>query len=184
MFWPVAYMLMLAAIAVLIKYNTTKRAMVFLFVFLSIQVLDFFPSYQNINYAETPWVSPLQSHLWNRFMEKSEHIVFIPAKRQYDYYVPFALLAANHRKTINVGYTARKNYKDRKIYAENVLSKFMEGKVRNDTLYIIHNSAYLHSPESPAEFIWGNLDGYSIIAPKIETYGGEQVKLEPWPTSG
>jgi hypothetical protein len=109
-FWPVAYMLMLAAIAILMKYNITKRAMVCFSVCLSIQVLDFGPSPQNRLHAKTPWISPLQSHLWNRFMEKSEHIVFIRANRQYDYYFPFALLAANHRKTINVGDTARKKY--------------------------------------------------------------------------
>jgi len=107
-------------------------------------------------------------------MEKLEHIVFIPGNRQYDHYFPLAFLAANHGKTINVGDTARKKYKDRKIYAETVLSRFMEEKVRNDSLYIIHNSVYGHSAESPAEFSWGNLDGYTIIAPKIETDGANK----------
>ena len=180
MFWPVTYMLMLASIAILIKYNSSKRAIIFLFIFVGFQVLDFFPWYQNINYDKSSWASPLHSSLWNRLMEKSEHIVFVPAIRNHDDYVPFALLSANHGKTINVGYAARIDHKARKIYRENLLQEFKEGKLISNALYVVKNG-YLYSPKSSSDFRWGILDGYTIIVPKIN--GIEESELTPWPIS-
>lgn len=177
MFWPVTYILMLTSIAILIKFNSHKRAILFLFIFIGFQVIDLFSFYQNINFAGS-WESPLRSKLWIELMEKSEHIVFIPAITDGDEYVPFALLAATNAKTINVGYTARTNHKDEESYKNNLLQEFKQGKLMNNTLYVI-NMGYLYPPRSSSFFIWGILDGYAIIAPKIDKK--QKAELTPWP---
>ncbi len=178
MFWPVTYMLMLATIAVLVKHNSPQKAVIFLFVFVSIQLLDFSPWYKNINFDKHSWTSPLHSPLWDKLMKISDHIVFIPAIRDQDDYIPFALLAANHGKTINIGSTARTNNKDRNIYKEELLQKFKEGKLINNTLYVV-KYGYLYAPRTSSNFIRGILDGYIIIAPKGKEIN--ESELAPWP---
>ncbi len=182
MFWPVTYMLMLTAIAIIIKYNSSRRAILFLFIFVWLQLLDLSVSYQNIlNIDKASWVSPLQSNLWNKLMKKSEHIVFVPAMRYGDEYVPFALLAANHAKTINVGYTARTNNKDREIYRQNLLREFKEGKLKKNTLYVIKENEYFYLPRSSSNFTSRILDRYAIIIPKTSEI--KESELTPLPIS-
>ena len=180
MFWPVSYMLMLSAIGIVIKYNSTKKSILFLLIFVCFQVIDFFPVYRSINLDRMLWNTPLKSHLWNNLMEKTEHIAFVPPDRadiNDKVHLAFFLLAANHGKTLNVGYTSRYNHEDRVKYRADFLQKFKEGKIRNDTLYIIRNG-YLYPPTSSSDFNWGILDGLAIIAPRMES-----LKLKPWPFS-
>ena len=113
-------------------------------------------------------------------MGNSEHIMYMPAIRHGDDYVPFALLAANHGKTINVGYTARMNRRDRNIYVKKSFQEFKQRKLKDDTLYVIRNS-YFYPPQSSSRFSWGMLDGYAIIAPKVN--GLKKSDLLPWPVS-
>ena len=179
-FWPVTYMLMFASIAVVIRHYTPGKAVVLLFVFAGVQVLDLSPKYKDVNYDKRTWTSPLKSHLWGELVENTKHIVFIPAIRQNDDYVPFAFLAANNGMTFNTGYTSRANKKIRKIYIDENIQEFKETDLRNDTLYVIRKG-YFYPPKRPSKFIWGNLDGYSIVTPKPVKTGTEQITLEPWP---
>lgn len=180
MFWPVSYMLMLSAIGIVIKCNSTKKSILLLLIFVCFQVIDFFPVYRSINLNRMLWNTPLKSHLWNNLMEEVEHIVFLPPDPDVindNVHLSFAFLAATHGKTLNVGYTARYNDKDRAKYSADLLQKFKERKFKSDTLYIIRNG-YLYTPTSSSDFNWGILDGFTIIAPRMES-----VKLKPWPFS-
>ena len=177
MFWPVSYLLMLAAIAIIVRYNNAKKAMLLLFVFVAIQIADFRPWYRNVGAEISGWVwqSPLKSDLWRQIVEKVEHIVFVPAATEGGDYLPFLYLAANHKKTMNVAYLARSPR--RKDYDENLLEEFKKGKLQNDALYIIREG-YFYKPDSPADFTCGILDGYPFIAPKMDL-----PELAPWPIS-
>jgi len=175
MFWPVSYILMLAAIAVIVKYNSLKRAGLLLLFCIAVQVIDFFPWYRNINLDKEILPNPLQSDSWRRIAEKINHIIFVPADTHGDEYVWFAYLAADHKKTFNVAYAARSP--SRKDYKAQLAAKFKKGKSQSDALYVIFNN-YYYKPAASADFTYGVLDGYPIIAPKLDL-----PELVPWPLS-
>ncbi|MCI0395869.1 MAG: DUF6311 domain-containing protein [Chloroflexi bacterium] len=176
MFWPISYMLMLAALTIVIKYNSPKRASLLLLVFVGFQVADLSPWYRNVHFDEMSWDLPLRSHLWNQLMENADHIVFVPPNTYDADIVPFALLAATHGKTINVGTAARTNNEAREKYRAALLQEFNERNIKSNTLYIIRDEAYLFTPTPSSAFSWGILDGYAIIAPKMDS-----LELTPWP---
>jgi len=175
MFWPVSYLLMLAAMAVIVKYNKMKSAALLFMFFGGVQVVDFLPWYRELSLDKQTWQSPLKSDLWNQIAEKINHIVFVPAVTYGDDYVPFSYLAANHKKTINAAYLARTP--DRTDYTAKLLKELKEGKIRHDALYIIREG-YFFKPASSSNSICGFLDGYAIIAPKMDL-----PELAPWPMS-
>jgi hypothetical protein len=175
MFWPVSYILMLAAIAIVIKYNDVKRAGLLFFFCAAVQVVDFFPWYRNINFDKEILPNPLQSDSWRRIAEKINHIIFVPADTHGDEYVWFAYLAAAHNKTFNVAYVARSP--SREDYKAQLLEVFKKGKNKIDALYVIFDD-YYYKPVAPANFACGVLNGYPIIAPKLDL-----PELTPWPLS-
>jgi len=175
MFWPVSYILMLAAIAIVVKYNSLKRAGALLLFFAAVQAVDFFPWYRNINLDKEILQNPLQSDSWRRIAEKINHLVFVPADTHGDEYVWFAYLAAHHKKTFNAAYAARSPI--RKDYKAQLVAEFKKGKSQNDALYVIFND-YYYKPAASADFTYGVLDGYPIIAPKLDL-----PELVPWPIS-
>lgn len=179
MFWPITYMLILGSITVLIRNNTSKRVILLLCIFVSFQLLDLYPWYETFNLDKDVWISPLQSPLWDRMMEKCDHIVLIPATKNQDDCVPFALLAAKHKKTINVGSVARINKKNRKIYVQNLRLKFKKRELSNNTLYIILQGKYLYKPKTSSKYFSGILDGYNIIVSKTSKI--KDINLLPWP---
>jgi hypothetical protein len=175
MFWPVSYILMLAAIAIVIKYNSLKRAGLLLFFCVAVQVVDFFPWYRNINLDKEILPNPLQSDSWRGITEKINHIVFVPAETHGDEYVWFAYLAADHKKTFNVAYAARSP--SRKDYKAQLAAEFKKGKIQNDALHVIFDD-YYYKPAAAADFTYGILDGYPIVAPRLDL-----PELVPWPIS-
>ncbi|MDZ7360038.1 MAG: hypothetical protein ONB46_04830 [candidate division KSB1 bacterium] len=71
------------------------------------------------------------------------------------------------------GYTARSP--NRKDYHDALLKKFRERKNATNELCIIRGG-YFYEPASRSDFTWGVLDGYPIIAPKMDL-----PELKPWP---
>ncbi len=162
MFWPVTYLVMLAALAVIFKSQRTNQAIIILVMCGSAQAIDLFPWYQSVSLDTRSWSTPLRSSIWDTMAADVGHIAFIPPQRQKDDYIPFALLAANHQKTFNAGYVARNS--DRTNYTERLVDDLRNGNLDDDTLHVLRQG-YLFAPPTDT-FTYGTLDGYRIVAPR------------------
>jgi len=176
MFWPITYFLMLAALAILVQYNSLKRSVALLLVFVAIQVIDFSPWYLNIDYDEITWETPLVSEYWEQILKKSDRIVFVPPLDYDAAIVPFSLIAGTYGKPINVANTARNDDEARKEYTAALLQNISRGDIEGGTLYVIRDEKYQIPPADSTDFIWGIIDGYAIIAPRVDS-----IELQPWP---
>lgn len=166
MFWPISYLLILTSIAVISKLNSAKRATYIMIFLIIIQVVDLWPDVKNKSIGSAQFKDPLKSKKWNEIANKISHIKIIPPERNKDDYIPFALLAGNNQKTINIGYAARAN-PDQTISQQNDLDDYNKGNYSADTLYIIKNS-YPNMPVSTEKFTIKELDGYHIVTPREE----------------
>lgn len=163
MFWPIAYLLIATSIAIISRLNSTKRATYIMALMLIIQSVDLWPGYKNINRAKKLFQNPLQSTEWNAIMNKIGHITIIPPERHQDDYIPFALLAANNKKTINIGYAGRDNQEQALLQAKD-LNDFKEGRYSPETLYVMKKN-YPYTPVSTEKFTSKVVDGYQIVYP-------------------
>lgn len=184
MFWPVIYMIIFASFLVLvIRYDSRKTTLIILAA-LILQVIDFYPWYRRVDQTTIDervitshvWENlfPLKSASWKKISNHAKHIIFIPPDRYHDEYVPFALLAANNKQTINVGYSARENAAKIELYQKQLLGDFENGNLNDDALYVIMDSS-LVKKDFPFHKT-GVLDGYLIVAPDIPI-----PDLKPWP---
>lgn len=172
LFFPVSYTLILFSLAVLIRYNSATKAFFFLGMMLSLQIIDLYPIYWGVTLEKQTWSSPLKSTLWGKLLENTRHIVFVPAITDAEAYIPFALFAGYYNNTINVAYTARGD--SRTHYKKNLLEDFKRGTLSKDSLYIIRDRSLYQKPPSD-DFMFGELDGYGIIAKRCAS-----DDLKPW----
>ena len=189
LFWPVYYLLILTALTILIRYNSLKTTVLLLTFLLCIQVIDLSKYYSHTEYligSMSTLKQPLESNLWNRIMGKSNHVVIFPPEWVDTIPYTFGLLAANNKKTLNVAYLARSDDKLRSKYLNEISQELVEGKISEDTLYIMNKC----SPSCLRRFkskvgnkagahIWGELDGYFIIAPFLELSQADLSEFKP-----
>lgn len=165
MFWPVGYILVLAALAVVIRSNSTKAAVTIVALCLGLQIVDLAPWYLNVALGDKVWETPLKSAEWTDIMETADQIVFLPPNEFDADIIPFAFLAASHSATINVGVTARTDSQARADYAANLMQEFEAGLLAPRTLYVLRNDDYLDTPIIDSSYRRTMLDGYQIIIP-------------------
>ena len=184
MIWPVMYLIILSSTLVIHrKFGPRKTALVILAT-LALQAIDFYPWYNRVSETRiddrlvrsNKWekILPLKSASWNKILKKTKQVVFIPPDDYINEYIPFALLAANHKQSINVGPTARTDREHRNIYRQELAKKFISGNLNDEALYVVMDSS-LAQNSYPNHKI-GVLDGYLIIAPNIPI-----SDLTPWP---
>lgn len=164
MFWPIAYLIVTFSIATISKFNNEKKATKIIIIMLIIQIIDLYPVYKNIDRTKVSFNDPLQSKEWDRVIKKISHIVVIPPERYRNDYIPFALMAANNKKTINIGYAGRTN-SEQSILQEKIFTSFNRGIYSTDTLYIIKNN-YPYTPLINDQFTFKIIDGYYTIFPE------------------
>ena len=184
MFWPVMYLIILASVLVILSGYGPRKTALLISVTLIIQAIDFFPWYARVGETTVDarlvrshlWenIFPLKSASWNKILNRAQQVIFVPPDRHTDEYIPFALLAANNGRSINVGYTARTDNKKRKAYRKRLLGEFARGNLSDDALYIIMDPSLVRGPY-PSHTM-GVLDGYLIIAPDMPI-----PDLKPWP---
>lgn len=166
MFWPVAYLLILISFAIIERANKSSSPTAFfiLIMLIIIQAIDVWPGHEYRSRGSVQFDNPLRSKEWGEIVSKISHIEIVPPERNGDDYLPFALLAANNGKTINVGRVARTA--PEQIHAATIdYLGFKEGKLRMDTLYVIREE----NPSKPIDSDKFNskiLDGYHIICPR------------------
>ncbi len=168
LFWPVSYLLLVFGLVLVIYRYRPRVALFILFCVASIQFIDLWPYYKANDkmIAAKHWQTPLTSPVWPQLMAQYDHIVFYPPDRKQDYYLPFAMLAAEYRKTINVAYVARMDINRLTEYETALNAQLQQGQLDPNTLYVVSIEML---PKLPAELKAQIrlLNDYLIIAPNL-----------------
>ena len=163
MFWPIYYLLIVSSYGIICRRNATSISILIVTILLIIQIVDLRSWYSSIKIQNNLnlFTTPLSSPKWKKITEKINHIEIIPPNRDGDYYVPFALIASQLKKTINVGYVARIDNNMPKLYNKEI-DDFTHGIYKKNTLYIIRNANLLtnHIVVAHKEEHFGMIDGY------------------------
>ncbi len=176
MFWPVYYAIVLMTIFIIIKYYTSKQSITILSVLLLVQIIDFYPSYQNRDLNDRVFKNQLKSKQWTLIAKNIEHIVMIPPLNQSDTNNSFALYTANNNLDINIGYVARENTHARRKYNLKLIDNFKNHLLDEKTLYVIDKDFLIIPTKKDKEkYIFGRLDSYHLIVPK-----NSNLNLEYW----
>jgi hypothetical protein len=185
-FWPAFYLLVLAAMAFLLR--RVSFAWFFLAAFLIVQILDLQPLIEGKRFQGIEsYNSPLISRFWESVPDAFQHIVILPAYKQANMYAPLAIFAANHGLSLNWGYFARARYPEIQSYGEEIVQKLAAGRPEADTLYVFCQMDLVHqiaaSPSNRTAFY--STDNYILgydqanhLAGSSTTWAKERLSLE------
>jgi hypothetical protein len=168
MFYPVTYILMLACLVLVAKFESKRTAAIIILLALIVQLMDFYPFYRSISLDSFSWKTPLHSKLWAQFAKKYNHIACIPAQAYRDNYVPFALYAGDNGMTINVANLARADYYSKKQYQDEQYNQYAQGHFQSNTLYVFYDKSTVSDfvkSDSLIKHMVCIVDGYPVIAP-------------------
>lgn len=160
-FWPMYYLLFIIIFFILSLTLKTKKLLILLIIALTIQIIDLLPKLKEINHyfknattvqfilpnskINNSQLSKLTIKLKKEINEKShyKHLIFIPYTAHPLISIPnfhsYIYFAAKHNMTTNLGYFARANNYKLRIANQDQIQKLLNGKARNDTIYIITN---------------------------------------------
>jgi hypothetical protein len=180
-FWSVNYLLIFLILSVLISRHSARSAFMLLSFGLMFQTADLFPSTkshyqvrdeptQHWNPSLSAWDNPLKSPLWKKVAPYYQHITLIPPPpcgKEAVPYQPFSYLAGSFGMTINTGYVARLDIKKVIPYCNNLLQDIQQGKVRDDTVYLLHID-YLEKFQKAAQspLLCAKIDGFDTCVTK------------------
>jgi len=168
-FWPVNYTLLFLIISLLIVRNRLRTVIIYLSFALTIQVLDLHAIHQAIrhNHREASfysWENPLQSSIWSELASiDSQHITLVPPSvcgEAAAPYLPFSRLAGRYDMTINSGVAARVDVEKIMQYCQTLFSDIQEGKVTNDTIYILHPNYLEAFKKATVPVVCVKIDGF------------------------
>lgn len=172
MFWPVFYVIYIAAFYIFFKKLEIKTARILCVLMLLVQVSDMSPALARLRDMFTSrytWSSPLTSLEWTDIAAKYRHIVFVPPKNEPANWVPLAHFAARNGMTVNAAYFGRvDNAKIDRVARELALSLY-RNELSRDTLYVFEDGplwALVSGRVSKADFA-GEIDGLRVIAPNF-----------------
>ena len=175
LFWPVYYLLMLAAFVGLCRLP--GRGFV-VYLALLVQLADLSPAFlqrqQAMRQAQQQDVFPsaLQSDFWEAAAGNYTHLFSVQGLQ--DDALHLALYAAENGMTTNDPFAARCDEKALEAHRETVLEELSAGRLRQDTLYLFEEEgAFLQAVEPVQEQAWcGRIhtdccDWY-VIAPGLQ----------------
>jgi hypothetical protein len=173
-FWPVWYLILFGSMKWLVQRETRRTAFAVLVCVTMIQIYDFSSKFQEFHkmfHTLSEWKTPLKSDKWNFLIQNYARISFEtlgPVEEVIEpIVVPFGLMAAAHKKQINIGFfsrypaemltAARQEHRDLRI-----------GKYRMDTIYIItEDVAEVLSHRKKADDLLAQIDNYILFAPGL-----------------
>jgi hypothetical protein len=162
--WPVFYFIVIFGIIQIIM-NSRFSALI-LALAIVIQLFDIQPLYKfrRID-TSTLYQSKLKSDFWDKVSAKKTHIVLLPAAKPVGVYEPFAIYARKKHLTLNLGYFARADNDAIYLYGENIFQDLLNGKIDDNTLYIVWDPEYISNLESKLRdnIIVCKIDGYTVI---------------------
>lgn len=174
MFWPVYYLLMLAAIRGALRLTAPMCAR-FLVVIFVIQIADLFPLFHAINAASTANATSHRfpvypSPFWTLARARYANLYVIPGDYRSDDSIAYESLANAHGFAIDTVYTARLPSASRQGPRTRRHEQFFEGVLDPHGLYLIQPPAFerlalVQSLFPPATGM-GHVDGFTVVAPQ------------------
>lgn len=135
LFWPVYYLLLLAAILSVKKIHIYK-SIIILSLALGVQIYDLSAKVtaRGVEYSNKIYTRPVQTQI-EALLPNYQHLVFLPVIN-HRYFPYFVELAAQNKLTVNDGYFAREpsNLLSNKNMA---IERLKNGHLDQDTVYII-----------------------------------------------
>jgi hypothetical protein len=163
--WPIYYLVVLAGIAVVLKYSrrpTMTRLLIGMVCLL--QVLDVLGSSQarakqetfyRVN--QTRYASPLGDDRWQKLATSHQHILYLGEDLYGGNFVSIAEYATRYNLTLNTGYFARKPTKDILDTIDTARKNLASGNIDRDTIYV-YDKPYIVAPRLQQTII----DGYVV----------------------
>ena len=173
MFWPVFYLIYVAAFYAAFKLIGKKWLVCLLAGLLAFQLVDSNGAAQTVRkeIGGYHWTQPLQSVFWQQVPKNYRRIaVAQPQTFPWEYF-PLALFTSNNRMSINNGYFARIDLNELGTVQRQTAEGVFAGRYDPQTLYV-----FFHDPLSnalweqaklnagPDDFM-GEVDGYQVLAP-------------------
>ncbi|WP_440222126.1 DUF6311 domain-containing protein [Dokdonella sp. MW10] len=167
--WPLYYLLFFVSLALVARRFGTSAATGMLVVALAVQQFD---SNQSMGYAlvkrsvtlQAPEGSLLRDPRWNTLATDRRHLVVLPARGcgPNDIFMPFLMLAAQHRMTLNSAYLARIDSGKLASYCTSLGEQLTRVDLRADELYVIVDEPWMtRFPEARARMRCETLDGHA-----------------------
>jgi hypothetical protein len=170
-FWPLAYLGLAWAIAVLCAHLPPRLALTILLFAVVVQAIDLHGAHeQRRQSARDPgfyaWATPMPSALWHQVLPQYRHLVLYPppqcGRPPIGYEAP-AYLAGLHGLTINAGGVARPDDAARLRYCHDLGDRVKAGHLDDSALYIVLPSEVeaLRTVAQPAA-VCGSIDQVSV----------------------
>lgn len=146
-FWPMAYLLMTLALAVLITRLGTRTAAVVLAAALAVQLVDLRQAHAarratSRSAAFHGHQLPATSPFWAAALPHYDHMVMVNPPHCGEAPAPFewpAFLAGRYGLTINAGEVARPDVVKMAAYCRALQERTRNGVVGDDTIYLVHH---------------------------------------------
>jgi hypothetical protein len=172
-FWPLAYLLMGWALAVLISRLPSRVVLSILLTIVVIQALDLHGAHEERRRgARDPgfyeWPSLMPSPVWHQVLEHYDHLVLYPPPQCGTPSVPYegpAYLAGLHGLSINAGRLSRQDEPARRAYCASLSDRMRNGQVDDATLYVVQPTEVKGlRARSQRPVVCGVIDGLSVCA--------------------
>jgi hypothetical protein len=184
--WPAVYVLLLAVFSLFFKSLERNKAAFTLALLFIVQSADLTDESARLRERwNTKWQTPLASSFWTEVPQLYRRIAFVTPSLATPNYGPLALLASDHRMTVNGGYFARVDPIKLLAVQEGLRNAIEKGIFRSDTLYVFNDDALWSDAMDTFDrngFI-GTVDGLKVVAPGyhgcIEKCGLRTPSLPP-----
>ena len=170
-FWPLGYLLLAWALAVLSTRLPSRVTLSVLLTAVMLQALDLHGAHEERRRtARDPsfhvWASPMSSPVWHQVLPHYEHLVLYPppqcGNQPVGYEAP-AYLAGLHGLTLNAGGVARPDDAARLRYCHELGDQVKAGRIDDESFYIVPPSeveAIRRASQPPA--VCGAIDQLSV----------------------
>lgn len=171
-FWPLAYALILAGMAGLLRAFGPRWGGLALLALLAIQAVDLRPGYARIAhyFPPTPAELPLRlaDPLWAEAAQRYNAVRLVPAGNQGRGWEEVAVFAASHGMATDAIYLARADAGAIARLQADVMARLAEGRHERGMLYVLRDAAALEAARAGVQEGRDRLlrlDGFDVLAP-------------------
>lgn len=197
MFWPMYYVIIFCALAVLIWTLPRRLCILMLSIGLISQIIDtshaWLPRRANLARIESERIySPsIQDDVfWNCVAKNYKKIIMAPPRYSSKDWVAFSVFAAENKMSTNAVYLARTDQDKLAESTRRVMDSLYDGEYDKESVYIVENQALpvaLSGITPNAKLL--NIDGYNVLLPdwsaakckNTSTLNAEAPKIRDFP---
>ncbi len=189
--WLIVIVITISAIFIMSQKIDSKKFSTLLFIYLLIGIIDYFPQLISAKAQKfnLEYKSSLKDSAWSSVDECYSKMRMYPPTPGVENYYDFVTIAYSQNLAINTGRFGRINQNAILGSYDLMHQEFNSGKYRNDSLYIFTNAEYVSKEfvdfqknlaihTLNAESAYGEIDGYTFIAPNLKNCDtGDLLKL-------